>query len=651
MSRLEEFPRVQETLDRLRVALSRKYVVDRELGRGGMATVYVAFDKRHNRQVAIKVFPPALAAAIGPERFRREIEITSRLAHPHILPLYDSGVAAGALYYVMPLVKGESLGARLERNQNGLPLSEVLSLADQISGALDYAHEMGVIHRDVTPDNVLLADSHALLADFGIARLVEGETLTESGMPLGTAMYRSPEQAAGHSKVDAASDIYSLGCVLYESLGGKAARQVLSNRFAAPVAPLRKLRPDIPASTEVAIARAMMIDPAERFASAGELAAALTRQPPIRRRLKRFRVPAAIAAVALAVVAAGFAFVRQSETRLVRTRVLVGRFVNRTGDKSLDPLGEMAGDYIARGLAETRLLEVIDSRFAFSRDAAKLGAGTVVQGSYYRTGNNLHFETQIIDTRSGRLVAFTPPADGSISHRTELIENLRQHLMGSFGALYGEGFDAWQGATLPPSYEAYQEILAGNAAVWQLDNATAVAHYKRASAMDTSYDGVRTQIALAASLQRDCRVVDSIAAMLGSRQSAFGPLDRGRLEYSIASCRGNGARAFAAAKRVITAAPRSISFSVLLAAEAIEQFRPKEALDVLDRVSPDEMQFSAAQRSLRTDFLALAWHELGDHNAELNVIREGRRALPADAHLQTDEDLICDHRRCYQPLT
>src|SRR5258706_14606004 len=150
MSRLEEFPRVSETLDRLRSALSKKYAVDREFGRGGMATVYVAFDKRHNRQVAIKVFPPALAAAIGPERFRREIEITSRLSHPNILPLYDSGVAAGTLYYVMPLVRGESLSSRLEKNPDGLRVDEVLALAGQISAALDYAHEMGVIHRDVT---------------------------------------------------------------------------------------------------------------------------------------------------------------------------------------------------------------------------------------------------------------------------------------------------------------------------------------------------------------------------------------------------------------------------------------------------------------------------------------------------------------------
>src|SRR6185503_9140161 len=185
VSRLEEFPSVSETLDRLRSALAHRYVIERELGHGGMATVYVAFDKKHDRQVAIKVFPPALAQAIGPERFQREIAITSRLSHPHILPLYDSGQAAGALYYVMPLVKGESLRARLDNNPDGLPVADTLSLAAQIADALDYAHQMGVIHRDVTPDNVLLSNGHALLADFGIARLIEGETLTESGLPIG----------------------------------------------------------------------------------------------------------------------------------------------------------------------------------------------------------------------------------------------------------------------------------------------------------------------------------------------------------------------------------------------------------------------------------------------------------------------------------
>ncbi|HEY8165462.1 MAG TPA: serine/threonine-protein kinase, partial [Gemmatimonadaceae bacterium] len=256
-------------LDQLRSALSRRYVIERELGRGGMARVFLALDKRHGRQVAMKVFPPELAQAIGPERFRREIAITSRLVHPHILALHDSGTAAGTLYYVMPLVEGESLRERIDREPGGLPPDEVISLARGIAGALSHAHRLGVIHRDVTTENILLADGHALLADFGIARLLEGgDAITETGAPLGTPMYRSPEQAAGNRNVDARSDIYSLGCVIYEALGGTATRPMLSDRFARPVPKLRQLRPNIPAALDEAVSRAMMSNPDERFASA-----------------------------------------------------------------------------------------------------------------------------------------------------------------------------------------------------------------------------------------------------------------------------------------------------------------------------------------------------------------------------------------------
>ena len=642
---------MSELFDRLRPALARRYVLERELGRGGMATVYLALDKRHGRRVAMKVFPPELAAAIGPERFRREIAITSRLVHPHILALHDSGEAAGALYYVMPLVEGESLRQRLDRDREGLPIDEVVSIARQIAGALNHAHRLGVIHRDVTPQNILLADGHALLADFGIARLLEGEALTDSGMPMGTAMYRSPEQAAGHADVDGRSDIYSLGCVLYESLVGAEAQSHLSNRFAKPVPPLRKLRPGVPPAVESAVTRAMMSDPADRFASAGDLDRALTEPAAATPRRRRTPQRLMIATIAIVVAVTGFTILRSRGPRLSNHRVLVSHFDNRTGDRSLDVLGEMAADYVARGLAETRLVEVIDAR-AESADSAwsttsspaksialaqAAGAATAIRGSYYRTGDSLHFETQILDAQSGKLIMSTEPAVGSIGDRMQLVERLRQRLMASFAAAFGPGFEAWQAQSIPPSFEAYQEILAGDEAHWHLNFAEAVKHYRRAAEMDSSYTGAKTSMILASGLGSDCRTADSVARQIEGIKARLPAVDRGQLDWGEAHCRGDMQAELQAGRVVRAAAPRSIGFTVLLGITALELFRPKEGLEVLESLDADRINLTPAQRSILGDFTILGYHELGDARRELETARKTLRVLPDDPHMRKDE--------------
>ncbi|MDH3571239.1 MAG: serine/threonine protein kinase, partial [Gemmatimonadota bacterium] len=212
-----------DLLERLRTALADRYTIERELGKGGMATVYLAEDVKHHRPVALKVLRPELAAALGPERFLREIEIAANLHHPHILPLYDSGEAEGFLYYVMPYVEGESLRDRLEREKQ-LAIDDALQVAREVADALSYAHAHGVIHRDIKPENILLESGHAVVADFGIARAVDaagGARLTETGIAIGTPAYMSPEQAGGEKDLDGRSDLYSLGCVLYEMLAGQ----------------------------------------------------------------------------------------------------------------------------------------------------------------------------------------------------------------------------------------------------------------------------------------------------------------------------------------------------------------------------------------------------------------------------------------------
>src|SRR5687767_10486490 len=221
MSRIAEDQLDSGPVERaLRPALEAHYAIEREIGRGGMATVYVARDVRHRRQVAIKVLHPELSAMLGSERFLKEIELTASLQHPHILPLFDSGSADGQLYYVMPFVEGETLRTRLERERQ-LPIGDAVRLATEVADALAYAHGRGVVHRDIKPENVLLQGGHALVADFGIALAVQhagGQRIKQTGLSLGTPQYMSPEQAMGDRAIDARSDIYALGAVAYEML-------------------------------------------------------------------------------------------------------------------------------------------------------------------------------------------------------------------------------------------------------------------------------------------------------------------------------------------------------------------------------------------------------------------------------------------------
>ena len=344
-------------LSTLAESLADRYRIEREIGAGGMATVFLARDLKHDRNVAIKVLRREIGDAVGAERFLLEIKTTANLRHPHIVPLYDSGNAGGLLYYVMPLVEGESLRDRLTREKQ-LPIEDALRIARETADALSYAHAHGVIHRDIKPENILLEDGHAVIADFGIARALNaagGERLTQSGMAVGTPQYMSPEQAAGNDDVDGRSDLYSLACVLYEMIGGQApftgpsAMAISRQHIVADAPPITNLRPAVPPSVVDALQRALSKSPADRFNPVAQFAnaitvAAITTSAPERLSshrtsphgaTKQLRVMpfVAVGLSFVAVIAAFFAIQRQSASDGLP---VIGRNIQITRDPGLE---------------------------------------------------------------------------------------------------------------------------------------------------------------------------------------------------------------------------------------------------------------------------------------------------------------------------
>ena len=372
-------------LAHLNVGLAGRYVIERELGRGGMATVYLAEDVKHHRQVAIKVLRAELALAIGPDRFLREIEIAAHLNHPHILTLYDSGeVTTGlqtSLFYVMPYVGGESLRQKLQREQQ-LPIDAALTIARQVASALEHAHARNVIHRDIKPENILLFEGEAMVADFGIALALSpepGGRLTETGVSVGTSEYMSPEQAMGERVLDARSDVYSLACVLYEMLAGeppftgRTALAVLAKRLTDAAPPVRRLRETVPAGVEQALMKALASVPADRYASAAAFADAL---------------------------------VKPAATRSRPRSVAVLPFVNLSADPENEYFADGITEDVIAHLSKIRELTVLSRtsvlpyrkrELSLREIGAKLQVATLLEGSVRRAGERVRIVAQLID--------------------------------------------------------------------------------------------------------------------------------------------------------------------------------------------------------------------------------------------------------------
>jgi serine/threonine-protein kinase len=506
--------------DALAAALADRYRIERELGRGGMATVWLAHDLRHDRPVALKVLRGELVATLGPERFLQEIRIAARLQHPHILPVHDSGEAAGRLWYTMPYVGGESLRQRLARERQ-LPLGQALRIADQVLSALGHAHGQGVVHRDIKPENILLEGDQAVVADFGVARAISvaGEArLTETGLALGTPAYMSPEQASAGRDLDGRSDLYSFGCVLYEMLAGQppfqapTAQGLLARHALDPVPPLRTVRDTVPDQVEAAVVCAMAKAPADRFPTAAAFAETLASAPvstpssggrrsvvvPPRRRPNRGVLLAVGAIVVGAVTLAAYLLwpgpktpVNPNLVAVVPFRVsgaspelnylregmidlVAARLTGEAGARALDPRSVMAawrrgGGTEAADLPESAALSV----------ARRVGAGQLLLGGVVGTPGHLTLNATLIDAAGSRAEA---RSEGPADSLPQLVDRLIAQLI-TAGAGESHGLDGLVNAPLP----ALRLYLEGQAAARRAAYTVAVDRYSRALDLDSTF--------------------------------------------------------------------------------------------------------------------------------------------------------------------
>jgi serine/threonine-protein kinase len=382
---------------RLEAGLAGRYTIERELGQGGMAVVYLARDLRHDRNVALKMLRPEISAEIGADRFLREIKLAAGLTHPHILPVYDSGDADGLLFYVMPNMEGRSVRERLEREKQ-LPLEEALKITREVASALDYAHRHQVVHRDIKPENILLHEGAAMVADFGIGKALSGGgSLTRTGMAVGTPAYMSPEQAGGESEVDGRSDLYSLGCVLYEMLAGEppftgpTAQAVIAKRFVSPIPRVRVTR-DVPEAVDDAVTRALARTPVDRFPTAAEFAEAL-RQISGAPGAGPHRTPT-----------------EAQKGASQQTSIAVLPLANMSADPENEYFSDGMTEEIINALSKVPGLQVASrtSCFAFKgkevdvRQAGeKLGVASLLEGSVRKVGNRIRIAAQLVSVENG----------------------------------------------------------------------------------------------------------------------------------------------------------------------------------------------------------------------------------------------------------
>ncbi len=664
-------------MDRLKAALADRYTIERELGSGGMATVYLAEDVKHHRKVAVKVLRPELAAALGADRFHREIEIAANLTHPHVLPLHDSGDADGFLYYVMPHIEGESLRDRIA-HEGELPIGEAVRIIRDVVDALDHAHKHGVVHRDIKPDNVLLSERHALVTDFGVAKAVSeatgAEKLTTEGVALGTPSYMSPEQAAADPHIDHRADIYAVGVVAYELLTGRppflgtTPQMILSAHMTDTPEPVTKYRESVPPALGQLVMKCLEKKAADRWQSAEELLLQLealatpsggitpTGTMPVDRVAKRRWMTAGVAVGALAVIAlivAIAAIPRGGGVSLNPDHVVVAEFRNATGDPSLEAVGERVGHWITQGIQQAAIpatpwdqawqsWEYVQTEADGGRVrdpvralAEETGAGTVVSGVVYLVeGDSLEIQMNVTDAARGRPLGVVEPVRGSRSSVSEIITDAQQRVMGFLAISFDERISAQaSGVAQPPSYEAYQAFDDGMRVYlrtgYSSESLEPLPHFYRAFELDTTFVTPLIYAAISHGNGGEWAQMDSLLGTLERLRNRLSEYDRHWLDFLRGWLDGDLAETLRAIRRAAELAPGSKAVFNWGRAARVNN-RPQEAIDALLSLDPER----GPMRGWVNYFYFLCWSflTLGQYENALEAAQKGR-AVHGDVSL------------------
>jgi len=655
------------------VVFAGRYQIIEELGTGGMGKVYRAVDKKLNEEVALKLIKPEIASDSKTlERFSQELRIARKIVHKNVGRMYELMEDGQVHFITMEFISGQDLRG-LIRQSGQLAAGTAVSIAKQVCEGLSEAHRLGVVHRDLKPSNIMIdREGQARIMDFGIARSLKGKGITGEGVVIGTPEYMSPEQVEG-KEADQRADIYSLGIILYEMVTGRVPFEgdtpfsiAYKHKHEAPVEP-RKFNPQLPDALNRVILRSMEKDREKRYQGAEELLADLEKvekgapaaaerttapRKPLTSKeitvtfsLKKLLVPALAAVAVVALAAVAFVIFRKSGPGLDPKLVVVAIFENQTGDTSLDSLGRMASDWITQGLSQINTIKVVPtmsvrqpSRMANAKEgtsatqaplqalAEETGAGKVVSGTYYLAGGELQFLSSITDTQKRKLILSLEPVKGSLTDRMNVIEKLRQRVMGALAAGSNLLIADSRGAR-PPSYEAYQQFVSGMSSFGS-DYAQAIGHFEKAVELDPGFMPAYQWLA---SSYRNMGRWDKAASILGfmdQNREKLTPEGAGMLDYMKAQSQGKHEEVLRALHQLQRLAPREALFTYGVALNEIGINKPRLALDLFEKVEVPEGWLNVAPGTWWYSGWCRAHHFLGNYKKELEVIRRARKYYP-----------------------